>query len=291
MQVTPYAADWPAPRLVELWALVRSTASEPPPVLEWSVYRPDGSLLAVIGGSRVPAADCPGLGATTVRGSMLEAAVGTGQLQGTLADGSPASITGRCADGSGQIYRGSLPLSHRSACGEYRFEAVAAAGAARATLAASFDDLCFTRLEIDFDRIEWGTIAPNQQTGVQGDLTWSPPSDSRPTIRNAGNTPAGVGIVFEQMKNSDPGATPAVANTLDVFDACLGKLDQPTRCVGDISAGTEAQPGREAGYALCPGELGRLDVLVRTPERGNEGRYTGQLRLVAHRAEAAGPGC
>jgi hypothetical protein len=103
--------------------------------------------------------------------------------------------------------------------------------------------------------------------------------------------PIELGVIFEEMRPATAEPAAGYAGRLDIFAACLGKRDLPLACTDDVRAGTEAVPGKDRGYALCPGELGRLDMVVRGPERGSEGRYAGELRLVSRPASPGGRAC
>lgn len=275
-QVRPNPGDRPSKRTVEAWALVHPGGGAAPS-LSWRISGPGGGASAVVAGQLLPASDCTALGAPGMAGTMLDAAVQTGQVSEQVAGNSVNGVVARCVRGDVLVFHGTFALSFLGACGAYRVEAVL--GTSRSpSLWSSFDDQCFTAVVRDFDRISWGTVAAGQEQWVKGDLTWSDPAGTHPTLRNDGNQPARVSVVFDALVPLDP-ATPSAAR-IEAFSVCVGKAGTVTACLSGVGAGANADFGPALAAVLCPGELARLDVGITPGASVAAGGYTGALRIV-----------
>lgn len=272
-QVTPYAGDRPAARLVELWAAVIAGPPGGKPVLDLTVTGPTGHAIGAWSATPVSSSECAAFGKPGESGTMLGAAIGTGQVTTEAA----AEIAVRCARGEFVLYHGSFGLSHRTECGAYRVEAAITGSSERRTV--SFDDQCFISIARDFERIQWGNITPGQEARLRGDLNFNP-GDGHPSLRNDGNAPAGVAVAFDALVPVDASGTPiAGQRPIDHFGACLGNSSGAVACISDVTAGALTPVGLP-GSAICPGETARLDPGAMPGPDVKIGGYSGSLRIV-----------
>lgn len=284
-QVRPNPGDRPSKRTVEAWALVRPGGAAAP-TLSWRMSGPGGSAPNVVAGQLLSPSDCAALGAPGMAGTMLDAAVQTGQVSPRAAGDPHDGVVARCVRGDILVFHGTFTLSFLDACGTYRLEAVLGASSSPA-LWSSFDDQCFTAVVRDFDRISWGTVAAGQEQWLRGDLAWSDPAGAHPTLRNDGNMPARLSVVFDALVPMDP-ATPSAAR-IEAFSACLAKAATATACLSGLGAGASADFGAAPAAILCPGELARLDVGIMPGVSVAAGGYTGALRIVESPSAEACP--
>lgn len=240
------AGDSPGVLAVTVWTTVRNGFATTP--IHQSVQRPDGTPV-------------------TVDVEFVEIACSL------LADGSPHA---KCVGDSRALYRSTLPISYRDRCGIYELETSVESAPAEKL---SFESECFVAVDLDFTAISWGRIMPGAMSGVIGDLEWQPGGTGGPSVRNVGNAPMSLGIVFSPLSMA---GDPAGASTaLQEFRACLGTGPGEPHCAEAITAKETMWIGDTLGQAICPGQVARLDVFVIPPPTVPQGSYEGSLSLPA----------
>ncbi len=256
--------------------MVRTQGTAKPPALSWSVTGPGGGPATVVPGRLLASSDWAMLGGAGIAGTMLDAAVGTGQVSTRIASATRDGIVARCVRGEVAVFHGQFALSFLQSCGVYRVEAVAQGVNSPAPFWSTFDDVCYTSVGRDFETIQWGNVAAGQEQWLRGDLAWSDVAAMHPTLRNDGNMPARIAIAFDAL--SPAGAGPG-SERIEKFAACLGKPSNPLQCIDSIPSGLTAEFGRPQSV-LCPGDIARLDVGLLPGASVAAGSYTGSLRIV-----------
>jgi hypothetical protein len=297
IQVVPVPQDTPEARHVQLWMAVDAPDIS---VLSafWQVFEPapatgpcpalpapDGSIpprvwdpitksdmceKIQVHGDMVPKSACSPNSAQTLGdapavGKMWEAAVHTGQITAAAVDDPNYGMNFWCSEGAKGIFYSSFDVSKEQPCGQYRIDATASGGGTT-TLSNYIDVECIIYLKIDFNAINWGTLAPFATRNVHGNTVWEAPNSVAPTVRNVGNDGMGVSVIFSQMTGAQFG------KHINKFDACFGKrADAPyLECIDPIAAGVETKfgvsplpyPTYPAQQILCSDEDGKLDVSV-----------------------------
>ncbi len=287
IQVRPNPFDLPEKRKVQLWAAVRhpngiGAISD----VSWQVYAPDGTPVeSAIRGIRVPAASCDRLGGHAKGGSMFAATISTGQISADLVDDMSDGLQPRCARGEVALYSALTSVSNQQPCGEYRVEARARSGARTATLSFSIDVVCFFYLQLDFDQVGWGTLAPGEARTLTGDLTFDNPGAGSPSVRNGGNDGVAIGVTFTPMRNAATSVNRGPGSTrIDQFGACFGRSPSAMQCGVASGPVTTVVFDDQRDLVLCANEVGRLDLTVQTRDGLTQGQYRGGARIVARPA-------
>lgn len=278
MQVVPNLEDQPEQRRIQLWLAVDDPAGGGPMDAFWYVYYPDGSAVGGVASTLVPVAGCTEYGAASGPvGSMFEAAVHTGQIAPAAAGDPALGLIARCQLGTKRIYHGEFQLSKDQPCGEYGITAVAVTGGgATATLTASLDVLCVVAVKVDFNIIDWGTLAAGYPKIVGGDMLFAPPNDTWPSVKNVGNDGMGLKLKFSAMTGASFG------QIIDEFHACFGRSPSTLQCISPIAADALASFDADPARTLCANELGKLDLAVHPPGSVPADLYRGIATLIGY---------
>jgi hypothetical protein len=200
-----------------------------------------------------------------------------------------------CQQGVKGLYHQTWLLSKDQACGQYEIRATAVSiGGATTTLSNWIDVQCTFMLKIDFagnpptcpGGIDWGTIIPGNSKTVGGDLLFSPPCDSAPTVKNVGNDGMGLKLSYTDLVGTDFG------KHIWTFDACYGRHPDITllKCFDPIvnnapvppNAATVVDFGSTPEQVLCANELGKLDPSVHPQSGLPADTYTGIATLIGY---------
>jgi hypothetical protein len=261
----PWSADDPGARVVEVWMIV-SHAAGPEAITDVLVGFESTEL--DMAGLDV-SSDAPG---ATEIGDALAAGVISGQIASTVA----ADLEELVLDGWGRAVRTTLRLSYLDGCGALTVTGTGWAGDETATVTAPVDVPCYHRLLADFDEVSWGALVRGAETVVSGDLDRGTPG--QPTLFNAGNTPIVLATTFDPLCSvEDP------QDCFGDFGVELSGSD------GEVQRLEPASPGAvllATEPVICPGQVVRLDVLVRTPDIAAGGDYAGSMDMVGHSAES-----
>jgi hypothetical protein len=277
IQVLPNAEDLPTEKAVQLWAAVDhingvGAISD----VYWKVFHPDGTFKVQVHGT---SQNC------NLNTNMKNAAIATGQVTQQAFDDPNNGMVARCLQGGKAFYRAQFEISKHQPCGPYRIEAHAVSNGLESVLTNYIDVICFYSLEIDFDSVDWGPIAPGIDKYVLGDLVFLPPSDVRPTVKNTGNSGMGLGLLFDQMIQSTcdaNGCTPvAGGKIINLFDAKFGKSPGTLQTIDPIPAGVQANFDDNIERVLCSNEIGKLDLSIHPPSTLPAGTYVGMVHVLA----------
>jgi hypothetical protein len=216
---------------------------------------------------------------------MRSAAIATGQVTQQAFEDADNGMIARCLQGGKAFYRAQFEISKHQPCGEYLIEAHAVSNGLESVLTNYIDVICFYSLEIDFETVDWGEIAPGVDKYVLGDLQFLPPADSRPTVKNTGNSGMGLGLLFDQMIQSicdADGCTPVPGGKIiDLFDAKFGKSPTTLQTIDPIPAGTPVEFDNNPERVLCSNEIGKLDLSIHPPDTLPAGTYVGMVHVLA----------
>ena len=172
-----------------------------------SVTAPGGSVREVLAATPT---SCVALGDLAEEGSVLEAAVDTGQLPLAIANTLDA-----CGLAGGLVWRAEGDLRVADPAGTYdvAWNIVNESGVS-ASPATSLDVLPVVGLGLSFDRVDFGDIQPGtwqEAHGVTGPADYA--------VRNIGNVVGHVTIRFGEMTGSSTGAA------ISEFGAALGSAE------------------------------------------------------------------
>jgi hypothetical protein len=271
-QVTPNLEDEPEKRLIEYWVAVQDIAGIDDIIDAFiKVLHPDGSLKYQLHGTAnfgpptaanplVPVA-CTALGNETAVGTPIEAAVHTGQMTSQEA----FTIVDQCLKHQKLIFRMVGEISKHQPAGEYNVQnyGVDKAGST-GNLSYAFDVLPVVGLRIDFNKVDFGTIIPNTAKWIPGDLNFSPPNDTKPTVKNVGNVPMTLSLLFSKMIGQNQ------QKEIIEFDAQLDAEQIPV-----INAGIPVT----FTHTLGSNVLGQLDLSIH-PGSIPADNYLGLLTLI-----------
>ena len=156
---------------------------------------------------------------------------------------------------------------------------------------------------LDFVAVDWGELTSGVSNVISGDFIFdnlpgvATRSSNGPTVINLSEGPVALAIRFPELVNFDH------SGVIDRFGACFGKSASGLLCIGRSSevdsfgipvdaipasttVGFDSHPLR----VLCPGELGKLDLIVHPGIPLTSGEYTGgPIELFAR--PVAGFGC
>lgn len=224
-------------------------------------------------------------GTSTTDGSMIEAAIHTGQVTADSFTDTNKGMIALCNQNVKGLYSAEWPLSKDQPCGEYRIDATAVSiGGATTTLTNYIDILCTFQLKIDFGGqttptpcaggITFPALVPGGSSTVGGDLLFAPPCDTKPTVKNVGNSGMGLKLSYSDLV----GLT--FQKHIYQFDACYGRAPDATlKCFNPIinqpAQTTPTSPeidlevdfGTLPAQVLCANEVGKLDPSVH-PQAG-----------------------
>ncbi len=255
MQVAPNLEDQPEVRKVEYWVAVQDIGGISDITDTFvKVYHPDGSLkyqLHGTGNFQAPTATnpltpvaCSALGDATTSGTVLEAAVHSGQM--TTAEA--FTIVDQCNKHQKLVFRMVGEISKHQPSGEYKVEATGVDQAgSTGSMTNWFDVLSVIGLRLDFSSVNFGQILPNTPKWVPGDLNFNPPIDTKPTVKNVGNDPMKLSLLFTNMTGNNFG------KLITEFDAQLDSEQIPV-----IPAGTTVT----FNHTLGSNVLGQLDLSI-----------------------------
>jgi hypothetical protein len=288
IQVKPNAEDKPEERRIQLWMAVDhpngvSNISD----VYWKIFHPDGSFKVQVHGTRVPVANCSQLGDSATVGTMFEAAYHTGQITALAINDPNRGLKAKCSQNEKAIYYATFTLSKHQPCGEYRVEAHAVSSGLEDTLTNFLDVLCYINMELDFNRVNYGTITPGLTKVVSGDFLFNPPSDTFPTAKNTANGGLGIAVIFSEMKQSIGGTPIAGAKIIDQFDICFVEAtafaadNTSLKCIDPVMANTRVELGTARAQTLCANEVGKIDFSIHPPSTLPAGTYTGTVTIIA----------
>ncbi len=326
IQVAPNFENLPGERLIQNWMAV----DDPGTVSDtfWIVWEPCTTVTnplcglapapapnlvkkLQVHGTRLGATQpqpCTSLfGTSTTDGSMTEAAIHTGQVTKDSFDDLNKGMIALCNQNVKGLYSAEWPLSKDQPCGEYRIDATAVSiGGATTTLTNYIDVLCTFQLKIDFGGqttalplpgpcpggITWPALSPGFTSTVGGDLLFAPPCDTKPTVKNVGNSGMGLKLSFSDLVGTTFG------KHIYAFDACFGRAPDATlKCFPSIvnlpgvttpvlplttNAPTEVDFGVLPAQVLCANEVGKLDPSVHPQAGLPADTYTGTATLVGY---------
>jgi len=126
--------------------------------------------------------------------------------------------------------------------------------------------------EIDFDRVDFGIIAPPASADVAGDDVFHP-GDGRPTVRNVGDVALRLGIAFGPMADETGTAT--------IEDFRAGFLGEERA----FKAGERLV----FSNSLLPSMAAAIDFQIEPPAGTAEGTYVGSLCITAESAVTPPP--
>jgi len=283
MQVRPNPEDQPETRRIQLWAAVgHQNGIDTIDDVYWVVYQPDGTTQVEVHGTKVPsiASDCAALGSSTDTGSMFEAAYHSSQIAAAAIDDSSNGMVATCQQGESAIYYAKFPLSKHQPCGTYEIELHVVSDGAKAVLTNHIDVLCTYYMQVDFNGVNWGTLAPGVKDTVSGNLVFDGlDSPTTPTVKNVGNSGMGLGIQFSEMLQE--GVDLAVAKKINQYEACFGKSLSTTQCIDPILASEVTWFDEDPERVLCSNEVGKLDLSIHPPDVLPGGRYAGTVEILA----------
>jgi hypothetical protein len=274
IQLVPNLEDAPERRRASLWmAAGHADGVEAIAAASWLVYRPDGSQLAVVPGTRPGSCDALGRGYGPA-GSMFEAAAHTGQVSQAAVEDDALGLLSRCRAGRAALFAGEFALSVEEPCGEYRIVSVArSSGGAIATLTTSIDVLCVSALKIDFGSVDWGVVGAGNRKPVAGDTQFFLSDGAVPTLRNIGNDGMGLKLRFSPMTSDSH-------HGIVEFDSCFGRSDAAMQCINPIRAGALISFDTAAERVLCANDVGRIDFAVHPTLDLPAGVYRGIVTLI-----------
>lgn len=271
MQVAPNLEDQPQKRQIEYWVAVTDTGGISDITDAFvKVYHPDGTLKYQLHGTAnfqpptvsnplTPVA-CSALGNETTVGTPIEAAVHTGQMTSAEA----FTIVDQCNKHQKLVFHMIGELSKEQPSGEYRVEATGVdQSGSTGSMTNWFDVLSVIGLRLDFSNVDFGQILPNTPKWVPGDMTFNPPNDTKPTVKNVGNDPMKLSLLFTNMTGANFG------KLITEFDAQLDAEQIPV-----IAAGTPVT----FTHTLGSNVLGQLDLSIH-PGSIPADSYTGLLTL------------
>ncbi len=316
IQVAPNYGNLPEQRQIQNWLAVDApgTVSD----TFWQVFEPCNAAVnpacgAVypglafklqVHGTMLTTAECQALvGTSTTDGAMTEAAIHDGEVTKAAFDDTNKGMLALCQQGVKGLYRAEWPLSKDQPCGEYRIDATAVSvGGATTTLTNYIDVLCTFMLQVDFagnppscpGGIDWGVIVPGSTSTVGGDLLWTPPCDTHPTVKNVGNDGMGLKLTFSDLVGAQFG------KHIYTFDACYGRhpVASLLKCFPSIvnqpgqtsptspEIDTQVDFGTLPEQVLCSDELGKLDPSVHPQAGLPADTYSGTATLVGYSVSA-----
>jgi len=108
------------------------------------------------------------------------------------------------------VYKGVGQLHYHQPCGDYLVVADACdngnawASQAETHLENTFEYVCTSCMEIDFDSLDYGTVEVNTNKWIAGDTKWDDPVGpapvpNRPTVRNIGNCDIQITVSQDDM--------------------------------------------------------------------------------------------
>lgn len=235
------------------------------------VFHPDGTLKYQLHGAVM---DCAALGNEATPGSVLAAAIASGQF--LLSDA--ADLRSDCDQNQVQIYHVFGEISKHQPCGLYEVRATAVGqGGANHTLVNTMEVGCIVGLEIDFTEVDYGQIIPGTSKWIDGDWVFSP--GTKPTVLNTGNT-----NMFLQLEFSAMVGTEFFDKEITEFDATLRWRLDPTDTLTPSTIQT--YPTIFADTPVCfneiplgSNEIGKLDLSIHPPLELPADTYAGTLEL------------
>ncbi len=275
MQMAPNLEDLPEVRQIEYWVAVQDAGGVSDITDAFvKVYHPDGTLKYQLHGTgnygppnatnRLTPVACSALGDATSVGTVLEAAVHSGQMTAAEA----FIIVDQCNKHQKLVFRMVGELSKHQPAGEYRVEATGVDQAgSTGSMTNWFDVLPVIGLRIDFNSVNFGQILPNTPKWVPGDMNFNGPSDTRPTVKNVGNSQMKLSLLFSKMTGFNFG------KVISDFDAQLDSEQIPV-----ITAGTAVT----FTHTLGSNQLGQLDLSIH-PGSIPADSYSGMLSLTGSR--------
>lgn len=306
--VLPNADNLPAERRIDLWSAVDDTQGVSNIAkVYWDVYHPDGTLKVEVQG--VQSTNCFGPnGTSTTVDPIFQAAITSGQLAASAVNDPNNGMIALCNEGVKQLWHNAFDVSKDQPNGAYKIVETAVDKNGNSTqLTYSIDIIPFFDLAIDFNNVNYGTISANQASIVAGDVNFLPPSDTRPSVTNRGNSGEQIGLIWSPMVGTTLG------KCINNFDANLG-----TYGPGGVSpalnpallqhiTGTATCPSTSAGanspevdfnptgsQLLCPNDIAKLDLSI-DPQLSNgavpSDTYTGTVTVVAKSSVQLHNGC
>jgi hypothetical protein len=287
IQVRPNLEDQPSERRIQLWAAVDSPLGIASIIdVYWDVYHPDGSLKVQVhatsayNGGRVSFDDgnCEAFGTGgDPDGDMFEAAVHTGQMTEAAADDPINGMIAKCQEGEKALYYSEFQLSKDQMCGEdpgYKIVLTVTSTGGTDTMTNYIDVPCVFALKIDFKLVDWAAISPGIQDVVSGDLTFAPPSDTHPTVKNVGNDGMGLKLHFSKMVGD------TYKGEITSFDAKFGRSAATLQSIDPMTASTWYEFDSNEARILCANEVGKLDLSIHPPSPLVPDDYRGTLDVV-----------
>lgn len=307
-QVLPNADNLPAERRIELWSAVDDTQGVSNIAkVYWDVYHGDGTLKVEVQG--VQDSNCFGpYGTSTTNDPMFTAAIGTGQLSSSAVNDANNGIIALCNEGVKQLWHNAFTVSKDQPNGFYKIiETAVDKNGNSVQLTYYIDIIPFFDLAVDFNNVNYGTISANQASIVAGDVVWNPPSDTRPSVTNRGNSGEQIGLTWSPMIGTTLG------KCINNFDANLGTYGPGAQSPALNPAllqhitGTATCPSTSAGanspvvwfngtnsQLLCPNDIAKLDLSV-DPQLSSgavtSDNYTGSVTVVAQGSTPGAGGC
>ena len=245
MQIAPLPG---ADREIEVWLVVR-TYEQATVAVEW--FQQNGGSMGT-----VP------LNVTSWEAG--EQALKKGAASGALTDTDLANIDDARMMQEALIYTGAITMRPSDPAGDYDVVAsVTSETCAPLSLASRFEYLPLLVLEIDFDTLPFGHVAPMEQAVISGD-THFVPGDGRPTIRNTGNVAGRLQVLFEPM---------TLANG-------SGQITEWEVTFLDETLHVQASEPATFARWLDPGAVVAIDMAFTATAQMPEGQYSGSMLLM-----------
>ncbi len=193
-----------------------------------------------------------------------DAALAAAGRAGLLTESEVSRLRASLALGTGSAFRGVIHLHSTAAPGRYNIQVTAldGSGVALQPTATAFDHLSLAAFETDFSLIDFGIVSPGGQSRVAGDEKFVM-NDGHPSIRNIGNVPLRLEIIFKPMVSTQ-GST----QILNLGAGFLGERRY-------------FQPGKPLLFSnwIMPGQVAGVDTWLDPPVGIPPAKYSGTVSV------------
>jgi hypothetical protein len=186
-----------------------------------------------------------------------------------------ASVLDQLEECLADVYKGEGYLDYHQPCGDYRadYKAYDNVGNPSDILDNKFKYCCVTAMEVDFNKIDYGSVQVCHNKWVGGDKDFDESyTSTTPTVRNLGNTDLRIGVEQDDM---DLGQTYGVGWNVE-YDARLGADGVHANYMPFEKVTLEDV------LHLCNTE--KLDFSIHII-KGDPGPYSGSITLTPEKAE------
>ena len=184
------------------------------------------------------------------------------------------------------LYKGYFDIHKHQPCGPYLVENWVVTTGSEVYETNYIFVHCFIDLQLDFDYINWGGLAPGGDKSLDGNLEFGDyiedgaSGSEKMTVGNGGSGEMQVGVAFTPLQELGDDLPKLITE----FDAGFGISPANLYWYPEVFSGDE--PGElgdkywfphDYWRTLCANETGKLDLSVHPPETLPNGEYAGKL--------------